>query len=320
MTPPPSATDRVTLRIGHSPDPDDAFMWYPLANRTSPDGTQLTPKIDTGRFDFVHVLEDIQSLNERSTKGELEITAISIAHYPQVADRYALTTCGASMGEGYGPMVVAKRELYVRDFITPLDTPEPKKRNRPTLAIPGKHTSAWLAMQLRLLDEGGKAPNDLNIDYTVVPFDQIIPKVAAGEFDAGLIIHEGQLTFEEQGLRCVEDLGKWWQATRKLPLPLGGNAIRRDLGDAEMREVCGILLRSIQYALDHREEAVSYALNYARDMGRDLADRFVGMYVNQRTLDYGDTGRRAVQQFLHEAAEAGLTPDVGEVDFVAPAE
>ena len=310
--------DRITLRIGHSPDPDDAFMWYPLANRTSPDGTQLTPKIDTGKYDFVHVLEDIQSLNQRSARRELEITALSIAQYPYVAGDYALTSCGASMGEGYGPMVIAREPIHLRDLITPLAAPG--KGKGLSLAIPGERTSAWLSLQLRLMEEGGKPANDLNVNHTMVPFDQIIARVVAGEFDAGLIIHEGQLTYAESGLHCVEDLGKWWTDTRKLPLPLGGNAIRRDFPPEEQREICRILLASIRYALDHRDEAVAYALHYARDMGKDLADRFVGMYVNELTLDYGDRGRDAVRQFLKEAADAKLIPDPGEIDFVTPAE
>jgi len=315
-----NANSRTTLRLGHSPDPDDAFMWYPLANfpdGSGPGGKTYTPRIDTGPYDFVHVLEDIQSLNERAEKGELEITAISIHQYPHVAERYALTSCGSSMGDGYGPMVVAREQFHLRDFIMPLDTPEPKKRDRPTLAIPGERTTAWLALQLRLMEEGAKPRADFNIKYRTVPFDQIIPMVAAGDCDAGLIIHEGQLTYAEAGLECLIDLGKWWTDTRKLPLPLGGNCIRRDLGDA-MPEVCRILLDSIEYALEHRDQSVEYALNYARDMGADLADRFVGMYVNKWTLDYGEKGRAAVNQLLKEAIAAKLVPDCGEVDFLEP--
>jgi len=317
-----ASTDTRTLRIGHSPDPDDAFMWYPLANfpdGTGPGGQTFTPKIDTNGYKFVHVLEDIQSLNERAEKGELEITAISIHQYPYVADRYALTSCGASMGDGYGPMVVAREKLELRELITPLDTPEPEKRNRPKLAIPGERTSAWLALQLRLMEEGGKPTKDFNVNYDVVAFDQIISKVAAGEYDAGLIIHEGGLTYADAGLHCIVDLGKWWTESRKLPLPLGGNCIRRDLGDA-IPDICRILQNSIEYALQHREQAVAYALHYARDMGARLADEFVGMYVNKWTLDYGDRGREAVQQLLSEAEKADLIPAVGEVDFVTPAQ
>ncbi len=295
--------ERMTLRIGHSPDPDDAFMWYPLANFIAPDGTKLTPKIDTGRYDFVHVLEDIQSLNERSAKGELEITALSIHQYPFIADKYALTSCGSSMGDGYGPMIVSTQPLSVADL----------KGKR--LAIPGYQTTAWLAAQL-MLAEQGMSKDDLVAEF--VMFDEIIPKVVAGEFDAGLIIHEGQLTYGNDGLACVADLGKWWTDSRKLPLPLGGNAIRRDLGE-QMPTICRVLLDSIEYALEHREEAVAFALNWARDMGSDLADEFVGMYVNQWTLDYGDRGREAVRRLLGEAVSAGLVPDCGEIDFIEPA-
>jgi 1,4-dihydroxy-6-naphthoate synthase len=299
---PTTDTQRRTLRIGHSPDPDDAFMWYPLANFTMPDGTRLKPKIDTGRYDFVHVLEDIQSLNERSAKGELEITALSIHQYPFIADQYALTSCGSSMGDGYGPMVIAKKAMTVADL-----------RGK-RLAIPGYRTTAWLAAQL-MLSEHGMSKDDVTPEF--VMFDEIIPKVVAGEYDAGLIIHEGQLTYGNEGLACVVDLGKWWTDSRKLPLPLGGNAIRRDLG-AEMPTICRVLLDSIEYALEHRDEAVAFALNWARDMGSDLADEFVGMYVNQWTLDYGERGREAVRRLLKEAADAGIVPGCGEIDFVGP--
>ncbi len=294
---------RQTIRIGHSPDPDDAFMWYPLANfpsNTGPGGKTYTPTIDTGKYDFVHVLEDIQSLNERSARAELEITAISIHQYPYVAKDYALTSCGSSMGDGYGPMIVvpANSKITVNDL------------SKIRIAIPGERTTAFLALSLML----GKKPTN----YDVVMFDQIIPKVVAGEYEAGLIIHEGQLTYGDVGLRCVVDLGKWWTDSRKLPLPLGGNAIRRDLGVPEMRKICTILLRSIEYALAHRAEAVEYALNYARDMGSELADEFVGMYVNQWTLDYGPRGRAAVKQLIKESIAANLIPDCGEVDLVEP--
>jgi len=309
-------TPKVSIRIGHSPDPDDAFMWYPLANfpnNTGPGGKTYTPRVDTGRYDFVHVLEDIQSLNQRSERGELEITAISIHQYPYVADKYALTSCGSSMGDNYGPMVVARKPMTVSDLMSPRDG-----GRRPRLAIPGKRTTAWLALQLCLIEAGAAPGSPPPIDYEVVMFDQIIQRVQSGEFDAGLIIHEGQLTYANAGLICVEDLGKWWTQSRKLPLPLGGNAIRRDLGPDAMREICTILLDSIRYALDHRDAAVEYALNYARDMGKDLADRFVGMYVNKWTLDYGPTGRQAVATLLSEAARHKIIPDVGTVDFVEP--
>ncbi len=308
-------TERMTLRIGHSPDPDDAFMWCPLANFTGPDGRAYRPQIDTGAYDFVHVLEDIQSLNERSERAELEITALSIHQYPYVADQYALTSCGSSMGDGYGPMLVARRDVSIETLIGGGGG----GGARPRIAIPGMRTSAWLAFQLLLHDRGALKPGQpLPVDYEVVMFDQIIERVVGGQFDAGLIIHEGQLTYAEAGLHCVVDLGQWWKQTRGLPLPLGGNAIRRDLGE-RMGEVCAILLASIRHALEHRDESVAFALNWARGMGGDLADRFVGMYVNDWTLDYGPIGREAVQRFLGEAKDAGLVPDRGEIDFVAPA-
>lgn len=315
------------IRIGHSPDPDDAFMWYPLANFVAPDGTRLTPKIDTAGYEFEHVLEDIQSLNDRSEKAELEITALSIHEYPYVADKYVLTSCGSSMGDGYGPMVVASRPMELRELITPVTTPEPGKRNRPKLAIPGTRTSAWLALQLLLKEQGVEpggyaadaASGEHNIDFEVVMFDEIIPRVVSGEFDAGLIIHEGQLTYADTGLHKVVDLGEWWKQTRGLPLPLGGNAIRRDMGEEQLPVICRVLLESIRWAMDNRKESVDFALNYARDMGHELADEFVGMYVNDWTLDYGEKGRQAVRQFIGEAVEAGIVPDCGEIDFIDPA-
>ena len=284
----------TTLRIGHSPDPDDAFMWYPLADLGE------GPKIDTGPYRFEHVLQDIETLNHRAERGELEITAISIHQYAHVADRYALTACGSSMGDGYGPMIVARRPLSVEDL--------PNIR----LAVPGVRTTAFLAASILYRSIGASLR-----DHEVVMFDQIIPQVASGAFDAGLIIHEGQLTYADAGLERIIDLGEWWQNTRGLPLPLGGNCIRRDLAPA-FAPICRILYESIRYALDHRDEAVRYALNYARDMGVELADRFVGMYVNDWTLDYGEVGRRAVQERLDEGHAAGLIPAVGPIDFVHP--
>ncbi len=278
-------------------------MWYPLANfpnGSGPGGKSYSPAIDTGKYDFIHVLEDIQSLNERSARAELEITAISIHQYPYVAKDYALTSCGSSMGDGYGPMIVVPADSKIT--INDLD--------KIRIAIPGERTTAFLALSLML----GKKPTN----YEVVMFDQIIPKVVAGEYEAGLIIHEGQLTYGDAGLRCVVDLGKWWTDSRKLPLPLGGNAIRRDLGHDAMREICTILLHSIEYALSHRDEAVDYALNYARDMGKDLADEFVGMYVNEWTLDYGPRGRAAIKALIRESIDAKLIPDCGEVDLIEP--
>src|SRR4051812_17032395 len=256
------------LRLGHSPDPDDAFMFYGLAKELLP----------TGRYRFEHVLQDIQTLNQRAMKGELEITAISIHAYPYVADKYALTSCGSSMGDGYGPMVVARQPMTIGDL-------RGKK-----IAIPGKLTTAFLTLQL-CLGRGSEFADPKseisNFKFEVVPFDQILAHVRAGKSDAGLIIHEGQLTFEQHKLHLIVDLGKWWHEKTGLPLPLGGNCIRKDLGRDVMQEVTDILKGSIQYSLDHRAPAVEYALKFGRDLDRNLADKFVGMYVNHWTLDYG---------------------------------
>jgi len=274
------------LTLGHSPDPDDAFMFYALAAN----------KTDAGGWRFEHVLQDIQTLNEWALKGELDITAISIHTYPYVADKYALTNCGSSMGDGYGPMVVTREPMGVGELRGKM------------IAVPGEKTTAFLALNL-LLGQGA-------FRHTVVMFDQILDHVAAGKADAGLIIHEGQLTYTNHKLHKVVDLGKWWKETTDLPLPLGGNCIRRALGHDAMNEVAAIIKRSIEYGLQHREEAVEHALRYARDMGKELADKFVGMYVNEWTIDYGETGRRAVRELLRRGHEAGLVPDVGEIDFV----
>jgi len=293
---------RPVLRLGHSPDPDDAFMWFPI---TGINGGK--PALDTGRFRFDAVQQDIETLNRRSDRGELEITAISIAQYPYVADRYAFTSCGASMGDGYGPRLVARRPIELAEL----------RDGQATLAIPGRRTSAWLATGLML---GGAS----RIRAVEVPFDRIIERVAAGEFDAGLVIHEGQLTFQDRGLVLLADLGAWWTGRTSLPLPLGGNVIRRDLdnryGVGTLAEVTATLGRSLRYALEHREEAIDYALTYARGMDRALADRFVAMYVNKHTLDFGPTGREAVRRFLAEAAQAGLAPGPASVDFIDPKE
>lgn len=276
------------LTLGHSPDPDDAFMFYALAKGKE--------KIDTCGWTFEHVLQDIQTLNNRALRAELDITAISIHAYPYVANNYALTSCGSSMGDGYGPMVVSREAACVDEL-----------RGR-TIAIPGEMTTAFLALNL-LLGKGA-------FRHTVVMFDRILDFVADGKADAGLIIHEGQLTYDRHNLHKVVDLGEWWKTETDLPLPLGGNCIRRDLGDEAMIEIAGVLKRSIEYGLEHRDQAVEHALQYARDMGKDLADRFVGMYVNQWTLDYGDVGRRAVRELLQWGCEAGLVPAVGKIDFI----
>lgn len=281
--------DTLLLRLGHSPDPDDAFMFYGLARGL----------IDTGRYRFEHVLQDIQTLNQRAKNGELEITAISIHAYPYVADKYALTSCGSSMGDQYGPMVVARRPMRLEEL-------RGKK-----IAIPGKLTTAFLALQL-CLGKAGEA-----FETEVVHFDQIPAFVRDGKADAGLIIHEGQLTFGQMGLHLLVDMGVWWHQQTGLPLPLGGNCIRRDLGMPVMQEVTDILKQSIQFSLDHRKEAVDYALQFGRDLNRQLADEFVGMYVNQWTLDYGDRGREAISELLKRGAKAGLVPEIGEIDYVA---
>ena len=279
-------TTARTLLLGHSPDPDDAFMFYGLA----------TGKVDPGRWRFEHVLQDIATLNHRALSGELHITAVSIHAYPAIADRYALTACGSSMGDGYGPMLVARTPLEIADV------------RGLTIAVPGETTTAFLALNL-LLGRGTFA-------HKVVMFDEILSCVERGDADAGLIIHEGQLTYRNHNLHCIIDLGTWWKDQTKLPLPLGGNCIRRDLGDVNMREITAILKRSIQYSLDHREEAVAHALQYARDMGSELADRFVGMYVNDWTLDYGDTGRQAVRLLLKRGAEIGLVKPLDDIEFI----
>ena len=277
--------EKMIIQLGHSPDPDDAFMFYGLA----------TGALDSGPYQFKHILQDIQTLNERAMKSELEITAISLHAYPYVAKNYALTACGCSMGENYGPMIVAKKPFTAEELKT--------KR----IAIPGTMTTAFLAASIAL----GKGFRNV-----VKPFDQIMQYVEAGHADAGLIIHEGQLTFQRHGLVCCLDLGKWWMEKTKLPLPLGGNVIRRDLGPERILEITGILKKSIQFSLDHRKEAVQYALRYGRDLNPQLADEFVGMYVNKWTLDYGPVGRQAVNRLLDEGHAIGMIPPCTPVEFV----
>ncbi|MGB0730698.1 MAG: menaquinone biosynthesis family protein [Miltoncostaeaceae bacterium] len=274
------------IRLGHSPDPDDAFMFYALAKDLIP----------TGEFEFEHLLRDIETLNRWAMKGRLEVSAISIHAYSTVADRYRLLPHGASMGEQYGPMVVAREPL------DPADLP------RMTVAIPGTLTSAFLELQLA----AGRIVNPL-----IVPFDRILDVVANGTADAGLVIHEGQLTYEAQGLVNVLDLGTWWhELTGGLPLPLGGNVVRRDLGEQAMVQLSHILRESIRYSLEHRAGALQYAAEYGRGLDDDLNDRFVGMYVNERTLDYGEDGREAVRELLRRGVEAGLIGHEVPVDFV----
>jgi 1,4-dihydroxy-6-naphthoate synthase len=273
------------ITVGHSPDPDDAFMFYALAH----------DKIDTGDLQFRHELQDIETLNRRAMKGELEVSAVSIHAYAHLHDKYALLPTGCSMGDRYGPMVVAKKPI-------PLD-----KLHRHTIAVPGTLTTAFLA--LKLLMPGG-------FPHQTIPFDHIIQRVAKGTFDAGLIIHEGQLTFQNEGLHLIVDLGVWWQEKTGLPLPLGGNVVRKDLGEKTMRDISRLIKESIRYSLDHRDDALNYALKYARDMDKALADKFVGMYVNDWTLDYGPRGREAVRRLLEEGHKAGVIPQAVEAEFV----
>ena len=277
----------LDIRVGHSPDPDDAFMFYALAR----------DKIDTGRYRFAHEMADIESLNRRAETGELEVSAISIHQYPFIRERYAMLACGCSMGDGYGPMIVARRPMQVAEL-----------QGR-TVAVPGERTTAFLAMNLCL----GRG----SVAHRVMMFDQIPAAVVKGEVDAGLIIHEAQLTYARLGLHKVVDVAEWWGGQTGLPLPLGGNVIRRDLGAAAMGDVARLLKASIEYGLAHRGEAIRYANEFGRDLDRDLTDRFVGMYVNKWTIDYGERGRLAVRALLAKAFESGLVPDPGEIEFIA---
>jgi 1,4-dihydroxy-6-naphthoate synthase len=274
------------ITVAHSPDSDDAFMFYGLA----------TNKVRVPGLRFTHTLCDIETLNQKAREGDgaYDVTAISFHAYPYIQDNYALLPSGGSVGEGYGPMIVASRAFSESEIKT--------KR----IAIPGTLTTAYLA--LRLFAPG--------VQTVTVPFDEIIPQVLEGNHEAGLIIHEGQLTYDKRGLHRVVDLGKWWQKVTGLPLPLGGNAIRRRLGPELMISVGRALRDSIQYALDHREEALAYAMQFARDLDPQLADRFVGMYVNERTLDYGPEGREAVKRLLDMGYKAGIIPQEARVEFV----
>ncbi|CDM64391.1 menaquinone biosynthesis family protein [Pyrinomonas methylaliphatogenes] len=273
-----------TITVAHSPDSDDAFMFYALA----------TNKIDTGELRFEHVLKDIQTLNESARRGEYDVTAISFHAYAYIADRYALLPCGASIGERYGPIVVA-RAPYA-----------PEEIARLKIAVPGTLTSAFLALRIF-------CPA---FEYEVIPFDQIITAVQQERCDAGLLIHEGQLFYQRLGLHKVLDLGEWWYERTSLPLPMGGNAVRRDLGHDLMRRIARYLRDSVRYALDHREDALHYAMNFARDMDERLADDFVRMWVNEWTLDYTERGREAVQRLLDEGAARGIIPHRVRVEFV----
>lgn len=275
---------KKTIHVAHSPDSDDAFMFYALAEG----------KIPTGKYEFVHHLDDIETLNARAEEGLYEVTALSIHAFAGLADRYALMHCGASMGEGYGPILVAR---------DPIEADQIKGMR---IAVPGLRTSAYLALKLFQPD----------FEPVVVPFDRITAAVDREDVPAGLLIHEGQLFYPEQGLHKVLDLGEWWKQETGLPLPLGGNGIRRDLSAREMRDVGTLIEESIRYALQHRQDALSHALEYGRGLDWAQGAQFVSMYVNERTLDYGIEGRRAVQLFLDRGHEAGLLPHRVHVEFV----
>ena len=288
MTATPAASPKTAeLRLAHSPDSDDAFMFYALA----------TGKVRLPGVKFTHILSDIESLNQAARTETYDITAVSFYGYTFVADKYVLMDCGASFGEGYGPIVVSSH---------------PIKKNALAgrkIAIPGTLTTSYLALKLF----------EPNVEVVTMPFDKILGAVQAKEVEAGLLIHEGQLLFSQIGLHRVVDLGQWWQETTQLPLPLGGNAIRRKLGRELGLQVARVIRDSISYALDHREPALNYALQFARDMDPLLADKFIGMYVNRWTLDYGEEGRRAVRELLARGAAAGLVPSTFKVEFLSDA-
>jgi 1,4-dihydroxy-6-naphthoate synthase len=302
--------------LGHSPDPDDAFMFYAMAEN----------KIDLRGYRFEHRLADIQTLNEHALRGELHISAISIHAYAHVTSKYALLPCGASMGDGYGPIIVQRTGETTKRLVgraLPV-SPEQRAGDCPPyrasvideavreslrgckIAVPGKMTSAFLALQLFLGE----------FDYVVVPFDQIFQAVRTGRADLGLIIHEGQLTYAQSGFEKIVDLGKWWKEKTALPLPLGGNVVRKDIPPAVRRALSEIISESIDYGLAHRDEAVAYSLAYARDMNGQLASRFIGMYVNEFTRDYGEIGRTAIRKFLTEAHDKGFIDFPIELEFV----
>jgi 1,4-dihydroxy-6-naphthoate synthase len=272
------------ISIAHSPDSDDAFMFYGLASE----------KVEVPGYRFTHTLTDIETLNQKAMREAFyDVTAISFHAYPYVQDKYALMPCGGSVGENYGPMIVAKRELSLEQL------------RSVKIAVPGQLTTANLVLQMALP----------GVQTEVVPFDQIIPQVLSGKYDAGLIIHEGQLTYARDGLKCLLDMGTWWREQTGLPLPLGGNAIRRSLGSAVHRMMNQALRDSVRYALQHREEALAHAMQYARDLDAASASRFVGMYVNERTLDYGEDGKQAIRKLLSMGHERGIIPHPVRVDF-----
>lgn len=284
-----TSNKKTLLTLGHSPDPDDAFMFYALAKE----------KIDSEGLDFEHILQDIQKLNERALREELDISAISIHAYTRVLDKYALLPCGASMGDNYGPMIVAREGF---------DPGELRQRH---IAVPGEMTSAFLALKIYL--------QSADFKYTVIPFDEIMDAVKEGRVDCGLLIHEGQLTFESEGLVNIVNLGEWWfERTGGLPLPLGANVVRKSLGKEMLSRVNRVLRRSIDFALDpeNRRAAVVHSMQWGRGMEEKLADEFVGMYVNELTLDFGERGRAGVERFLKEAHELGFIPEPVALEFV----
>src|SRR6266480_1626859 len=278
-------TETRTITVAHSPDSDDAFMFYGLA----------TNKLDTGNLSFTHVLKDIQTLNEEAFRGTYDVSAISFHAYAYIADKYVLLPHGASIGDNYGPVLVSRELTRAEDI------------SRLKIAVPGILTSAFLALRIFTPD----------FQYEVVPFDKIIEAVQSGQCDAGLLIHEGQLFYESIGLHKILDLGEWWHERTGLPLPMGGNAIRRELGPKIIRQVSHCLSESIRYSLANREDALEYAMQFARDMDTGLADRFVAMWVNDLTLDYTDRGREAVQRILTEGFEQGIIPNLPTVEFAA---
>jgi len=284
----------LTLTLGHSPDPDDAFMFYAMAEG----------KIDLRGYRFEHILQDIQTLNERATRGELHITAVSIHALAHLLDKYLPLPSGASMGDGYGPMFITTDPAGTA-FATD-DERREWLRSR-LIAVPGKMTSAYLAAQIYL---------GADFRHVVVPFDEIFDAVKSGRADVGLIIHEGQVTYARDGFSLVRDLGAWWKESTGLPLPLGGNIVRRDIPPEVRTELSDILRESIRYGLENRRPAVEHSMAHARGMDIPLADQFIGMYVNDFTIDYGETGRAAIRKFLGEAAQLGLVPPVSDLEFV----
>jgi 1,4-dihydroxy-6-naphthoate synthase len=275
------------IKVAHSPDSDDAFMFYGMA----------TNKIRVPGVKFTHTLCDIETLNRKALDGYYDITAVSFHAYPYIQDKYAIMPSGGSVGEGYGPMIVATRKIPVDEIA------------KIKIAVPGTMTTAFLALKLFAPD----------VVTEVVPFDEIIPRLREGKYEAGLIIHEGQLTFNKSGLHRIVDMGKWWRDLTSMPLPLGGNAIKRDLGPELTLACCNALRDSIQYALENREEALQYAMQFARDLDVQQADKFVGMYVNERTLDYGKDGREAIVKLLEMGYERGIIPSKPNVEFVGDA-